>query len=382
MTVVATPEVLDELTSASFRDRAEGWEQAGELPPQVIPELSRLGLFGLHVPVRYGGSDAPLTEVVKFHEAIAAASPSVHNLLVVHSMTCLGVTRWGSDPLREERLPGLAAGTPVAAFAVTEDGAGNDIGGVATQIRRDGPRLRIDGCKRWVSFGQLAGVFLVFGRLDGAGAAVLVDRHVPGLEVVPRSRVVGFRAAMLADLAMSSAAAPTVSLVGRPGFGLSHVATSCLTLGRVLVGAGAIGVAREALVSAARHVATRTAGGRQLADRQLVQGLLADAKLAVEGGRALVHRAAVALAGGHPRAAIYAVAAKLAASRAAALTTHHALQLHGAAGLVEHHPLARAWAAAKVYEVIEGSTEVLQGVLAADLVRCCLEGDVRNDDER
>lgn len=360
-----------------LRTRSDGWERQGTVPRADIGELAAAGLLGLTVAPEHGGTGVPLPEVTGVHRAVAGLSPSLHSLLVVHSMVCHALGRWAKGPLREEFLPGLAAGRRVAAFALTESASGSDISGLRTELRRtaDGS-LRVTGAKRWLSFGQTADVFLVFGHTGGAGACALVSRG-PGVTVSPEPATTGLGAAGLAALTLDEAPVAAGRAVSRPGFGLPHVATDCLTLGRVLVAAGAVGVAEEALRLASRRVASRSRGGAPLGDRQLVRGLLADAAVAADSARCYVEQAAAHVEEGAPEAPQTAVRAKLLASRAAALCTANAVRLLGAEGLDRRHPVNRLEQAARVYQVIEGPTEVLQDLVAAGLLRAYAAGGER-----
>jgi methoxymalonate biosynthesis protein len=374
-----TPGAVPEPLAALLRDpglrkKADRWERDGTVPRADIDELAAAGLLGLTVAPEYGGTGVPLPEVTAVHRAVAGLSPSLHSLLVVHSMVCHALSRWAKGPLREEFLPELAAGARVAAFALTESTSGSDISDPRTELRRtDDGSLRVTGTKRWLSFGQTADVFLVFGHTGGAGACALVSRG-PGVTVAPEPPTTGLGAAGLAALTLDEAPVPARRAVSRPGFGLPHVATDCLTLGRVLVAAGAVGVAEEALRLAARRAAATSRGGAPLGDRQLVRGLLADAAVAADSARCYVEHAAEHAAEGAPEAPQTAVRAKLLASRAAGLCTSNAVRLLGAEGLDRTHPVNRLEQAARVHQVIEGPTEVLQDLVAAGLLRTYAAG--------
>jgi acyl-CoA dehydrogenase len=368
MTTTAPEAVFDVLRGEQFADRATEWERAGAVPREDIDHLAGHGLLGITVDTTYQGSDLPLTAVTDVHRLVAAASPSLHSLLVVHAMVCHALRRFASAEIREAFLPELATGRVIAAFALTETDGGADAGVLATTIDRDGDTLRVTGVKRWLSFGQIADSYLVFGLTGGLDCCALVDAG-PGVRVEGEPRTSGLRAARLARVTFDGAAAPANRAVGRPGTGIPFVATSCLTLGRLYVAAGAAGVAQAALDLAVAHAASRTKGDTVLGDRQLVRGLLADAAIATESAAHYVRAAAREVEDRAPTAAVTAARAKLLASRAASSVTATASRLLGAEGQTENHPLARLIAAARVHEVIEGPTEVLQDVVAAALLR-------------
>ncbi|GAA0635975.1 acyl-CoA dehydrogenase family protein [Kutzneria viridogrisea] len=368
MSTAAPAAVLDVLRDEQFADRATAWERAGAVPREDVDDLAGHGLLGITVGTAYNGSDLPLVDVVEVHRRVAAASPSLHSLLVVHAMVCHALRRFASPELRDSYLPELATGRVIAAFALTETEGGADAGALATRIDRDGDTLRVTGVKRWLSFGQIADAYLVFGLTGGLDSCALVDAGT-GVRVEPEPRTAGLRAARLARVTFDGATAPAGRAVGRPGTGIPFVATSCLTLGRLYVAAGSAGIAQAALDLAVGHAATRSKGGRALGDHQLVRGLLADAALAAESAAHYLRAATREVEDRAPTAAVTAARAKLLASRAAGSVTATASRLLGAEGQTEDHPLARLVAAARVHEVIEGPTEVLQDVVAAALLR-------------
>lgn len=368
MTTTAPAAVLDVLRGEQFADRATDWERAGAVPREDVERLAGHGLLGLTVGTEHHGSDLSLVDVTEVHRLVAAASPSLHSLLVVHAMVCHALSRWAARETRDAFLPELATGRVLAAFALTETGGGADAGALATRIDRDGDTLRVTGVKRWLSFGQIADAYLVFGVTEGLDSCALVDAG-SAVRVEPEPRTAGLRAARLARVTFDGATAPAARAVGRPGTGIPFVATSCLTLGRLCVAAGAAGIAQAALDLAVGHAATRATGDRVLGDHQLVRGLLADAALATETAALYVRSAAQEVEDRAPTAAVTAARAKLLASRAAGSVTATASRLLGAEGQTENHPLARLAAAARVHEVIEGPTEVLQDIVATALLR-------------
>ena len=144
---------------------------------------------------------------------------SVHDLLAA-------LLKWGTDEQRRKWLPPLARGDMVGAFALTEPGAGSDLQAMTTEFRRSdrGEGLILSGEKKWITSGQRAGVFLVFGKLDQKPLACLVPRESDGFEIEPIKGLMGFRAAGLARLQFHDVPIPAANVVGKPGFALSHVA--------------------------------------------------------------------------------------------------------------------------------------------------------------
>lgn len=316
------------------------------------------------VPVRYGGLELSHGDYGEINRLVAESSPSSQSMLTVHGMVCRALIRWGSPEMRTAYLPRLADGSVTAAFALTEEGAGSDVRQIATSARRLRDGWVLNGRKQWITFGQTAGLFLVFAIGQPHDLALLVHRDDPGVRILPAPRTSGFRDARLADLELRDCRVRDERLVGRPGSALTHIAADVLTLGRLSVAFGAWGLASAALRSALRHSISRKQFGGPLHSRQLVRGMLADASAAVDAARELCGRAAQAMDERDEWAVHCVLTAKLAASRAATTAAAVAAQLHGASGLVEGCDVDRYVHDARVFEVIEGNTQLLQDLIA------------------
>ncbi|MEV0129718.1 acyl-CoA dehydrogenase family protein [Dactylosporangium sp. NPDC050688] len=337
-------------------------------PAGFVRQIAATGLPGGMIAARHGGAGLGHAAFGEVNRTVAEVSPALQSLFTVHGMVSRAVTRWGDAALRQELLPMLAAGRCVAAFALTEPGAGSDIRRISTSARPTPGGWVLDGRKTWVTFGQVADVFLVFAVADGRDLALVVRRDDPGVEVRAAAPASGFRASRLAELRLTQCAVDRGRLLGRPGTALTHIATDALTLGRLCVAYGAWGLARTALSAALRRSVTRHQFDGPLHGLQLVRGLLADAGLAVEAAGLLCRRAGDALDRGDEWAVGHVLAAKLAASRAASTAAAAAAQLHGADGLVEGGAVDRHLHDARVMELIEGNTQLLQHMVAEQLL--------------
>ncbi|MEU6823368.1 acyl-CoA dehydrogenase family protein [Streptomyces atriruber] len=368
---------------------ADGIDAAKTVPEHVLAEIVRSGAMAAMVPAEYGGRPLSHRAYGELNRAVARTSASLQSLLTVHGMVCASLSRWGAPTLRERLLPRLASGELVGAFGLTEDGAGSDAQAVATTATlEEAPEAalegagaadggaadagaaeavwRLDGTKRWLSFGGLADCFLVFAKHGDRSVAFLVQRDDPGVTVVPSRPTSGFRSAMLADLHLDGCRVPADRMVGRPGFGVSQVAGSALSLGRLCVAYGSLGIAEACCDAILGHTSSRKQFGGRLIDLQLVRGLVSDAVVDTEAARLLCEQAARAMDTQDDWLIQHVLTAKLAASRAADRASAAAAQLHGAAGLVEGSPVDRWVRDARVMQIIEGSTQLLQDLLAEE----------------
>ena len=362
---------IDELLAQEpFRTAlADAERQATPITDQLYGECARRGLFALGTPADYGGLELPLTARVRLHEAIAPISPSLQSVLTVHEMAAYAIARFGPRELAERWLPVMSTGECAGAFALTEPAGGSDFAQVLSRATVCSDGIRLDGTKSWISSGLRAGVFVVFADSSEGPLALCVPGDTPGLNRTPGARLNSFGAASIATLRLSGCIVDPRCRLGSAGMGLIRVATGCLTMGRVLVAAAAVGVAASALAALITHANSRVVGRRPLAASQLVCAAVADAHVRVRAARMLTAHAAQAFDERAPEAAQHAIEAKLAATEAAQKATMDSLRLHGAAGLAADSAVLRYASAAQVYANIEGSAEALTSALGSALLR-------------
>lgn len=339
---------------------ADRWDREEAVPDAIVDLLREQGFLGAPVAEKHGGGGMdPLTYAV-LTEELARACSSVRSLLTVHDMVSLAVARWGSERLRSHVLGPLARGEQLAALALSEPKVGSDAAGVETRARSTGDGYELTGVKTWITFGQIADVFLVIARSDDGIGAFLVSADSAGLSREPLRGMVGTRASRLATLRLEGCRVPATMLVGRLGFGFSHVATTALDHGRFSVALGALGIAQACLHACRAYAASREQFGRTLDQHQLIQRRLTEMIVSTRASALLCYRAASLRATGDPAAIGETMIAKYFATRTATRVANDAVQLHGAVGLTERLPLGRYLRDAKVLEIIEGSTEIQQ----------------------
>jgi hypothetical protein len=353
-----------DFVEAEIAPDAEQFEASASVPPELVRGLAEQGYLASFVPEKAGGAGHPMIVHGLLQAALAGGSASVQSLSTVHGMVALAVLRWGSGELKERFLAPLARGALIGAFALTEPGAGSDVQAIETTAVADGDSFLLTGQKRWVSFGQIADLFLVFARCDDGPTAFLVPWDAEGLTITRSPLTLGLRAGMLADLDLQGCRVARENLVGRVGFGLSHVAASALDLGRYSVAWASLGIAEVAFAAMVKHASERRQRGVLLASHQLVQRRLTDASTLLDAARLLCLRAGVRREAREPGAIADTLTAKYFASRAARQIADHAVQLHGAEGLSDEHPIQRYFRDARVMEIIEGSSEVLEILIA------------------
>lgn len=338
------------------------WDREESTPRALINQLAERGWLGSMVPAEHGGKGLDMISYGVLTEEIGRGCSSIRSLLTVHDMVCRGILRWGSSPQKESWLPRLARGEILGAFALSEPNAGSDAMGIeTTAVEMDGG-FALDGSKKWITYGQIADLFLLFAKLDGKPTAFLVERETPGLTVTPLRGILGTRASMLAELKLEGAR--TSSMVGRPGFGVSHVMGAALDQGRYSVACGSVGIAQACLEASLAYARERQQFGQPLFEHQLVRAMLSDMTANVRAARLLCMRAGWLRDTGDPGAIAETSVAKYFASTIANRAAADAVQIHGGNGCHDDFPVSRWFRDAKVMEIIEGSTQIQQSTIA------------------
>jgi len=333
-------------------------------PPEMIRELARRGYLGAVLPREGGRGPLDMITYGLLHQEIGRGCSSLRSLVTVHDMVAGAVLKWGTPAQRERWLPGLAGGDVLGAFALTEPDAGSDAKGIETRATLDGDDYILHGRKRWITYGQIADLFLLFAQCEGGPTAFLVERGTPGLTTTPITGMLGFRASMLAELHLDQCRVPRAHLLGKPGFGVTPIATMALDLGRYGVAWGCVGIAQACLEATIQYTGSRKQFGAHLKDHQLVQEKLSDMLTGIQAARLLCYQAGFSKDVRDPQALVATLMAKYFASTMVNRVAGDAVQLHGANGCSADYPVQRYLRDAKIMEIIEGSTQIQQMLIA------------------
>lgn len=361
---------LRAFATAHIAPYAEAIDREEAIPRQVIDGIARAGWFASGFPAALGGtdseSDAELASLRHglMHEALGAASASVQGLVNVQHMAGSPIARWGSRFQKEEWVPRLARGELLAAIAITEPNVGSDAAAVETTATADGGDYVIRGTKRWITCGQIADVFVVLARMEQGPTAFIVPCDTPGLSIEPMHSALGCRGYMLARLHLNGCRLSADHLLGRPGFGVSHVVATGLDAGRYNLAWGCVGLARACLDAAFDYSRARHQFGSPLSDHQLVQRMIARMMTDVQAGRLLCWRAGELRGRRSPEAIKETTMAKYFTSAMVNRVAYDTLQIHGANGCGPDSPVERYFRDARIMEIIEGSSQVLEIAIA------------------
>lgn len=347
-----------------IRPLAESIDRDDRIPDPLVRVLSDNGFLGVGLPEAWGGSGGDTRSTVAVLEEFSQASAAVGVLLAVHLSVCAApILTWGSEAQKERYLRPLAQGKGVGAFALTEAGAGSDTARIATRYVRSGAGFVLRGTKMFTSNGVSAGVVLVFATSDPALghrgiSGFIVPADAKGLSVAQRLEKLGLRGSETTELVLDEVALSSDGLLGPEGSGLK-VALGALTGGRVGIASCALGVAQAAFDEMRRAVQARDEAWKRTQLARAYSDLLA--------ARALVERAAERKDAGLPFVEDASVA-KLVASRAAVEIASAGVDVAGPEGVRAGAPAERLLRDARVFPIVEGTTEIQELILARSLL--------------
>ena len=337
-----------------------------------VAQLGAAGWLKYAVPRAYGGAldTFDVRSICLIRETLGYASGLAEFAFAMQGLGSGPISLFGSELQKQKYLPGVAAGSAIAAFAISESGAGSDLSAMQTTARRDGAHIVIDGEKTWISNAGIATHYVVFCRWPEGGdrsfVALLVDAATPGLSA---SRPIDVMAPHpLGTLTFNDCRVPAEAIVGEPGKGM-RVALGTLDVFRTTVGAAALGFARRALDEAIAHVKRRVAFGKPLSDFQLTQARIADMATAIDSAALLVYRAAWTRDRGAERITREAAMAKLVATEMAQQVIDGAVQLLGARGVVVGEPVERLYREIRALRIYEGTSEIQKLVIAGQVLQ-------------
>jgi alkylation response protein AidB-like acyl-CoA dehydrogenase len=362
------------LADEQIAPRAAEIDRSGEFPWDVKELLAAHDILALPFPEAYGGIGGELLTVCLAIEQISRACATSGLILAVQELGGLPILLAGSDEQKQRWLPSLAAGTTLAAFALTESEAGSDASAVRTRAVPDGDEYVIDGAKRFISQGSVADLVTVFAVTDPDSerhrrlSAFVVEASMPGFSVTRVEHKMGIRGSPTAELAFDGLRVPAANLLGAEGDGFD-IAMRTFERSRPGIAAQAVGIAQGALEVAARYASERKQFGKPIAALQMVAGMLADMDAQTEAARQLLYKACAEIDAGASDAGRWAALCKLVAGDAAMRVTTDAVQVLGGYGYIDEFPVERMMRDAKITQLYEGTQQIQRLIIARSLVR-------------
>ncbi len=358
-------------TLPAFAARAHAQDTVADATRDLVAHLATGGWLRHAVPTPYGISQSlDVRSLCLIRETLARHLGLADFAFAMQGLGSAPVSMFGSPAQREALLPGIADGTKIGAFALSEPGAGSNPADMITRAQHDGDHYILNGEKTWISNAGIATQYTVFARTGGDGAKGLsvfvVPADAPGLSVVEKIAVIAPHP--LGRLVFKDCRIPADSLIGAEGDGFK-IAMATLDTFRSTVGAAALGFARRALDETLNRVNERHIGGTPLADHQMTQSRIADMALSIDAAALLIYRAAWTKDSSGARISREAAMAKLHATEMAQRVIDSAVQLHGGLGVVSGSPVEVLYREIRSLRIYEGTSEIQKLIIAQQTLR-------------
>jgi len=348
------------------------WDRAQAIPREALAAMGGLGLMGMQVPEADGGAGMSSVDYCLCLEELARVDPSVCLSVAAHNgLGVAHLSMFGTPEQKARYLGDLAGGRTLAAWALTEAGAGSDAASMQTTAVRDGDAWVLQGTKQFITHGggaDLVVVMAVTSRAKGARgiSAFLVERGTPGMRAGRKEDKLGMRASETSEVVLDGCRVQASQMLGAEDQGFVN-ALQVLDAGRIGIAALAVGLAQGAYEAARRHAFERVQFGRPIGTFQSIRAKLVEAAIRIEAARLLTLRAAAMKDGGR-RATLEAAMAKLYSSEIAVRVAEDGVQIHGGYGFVTDYPAEKFFRDVKLTTIGEGTSEIQRLVIARQLL--------------
>ena len=351
---------------------AAHYDETETYPEESMKAILESGLFGIWVPDEYGGSDMGCLALSLVSEEIAWACAATATQYLDQPLGGLPILLAGTQEQKKKYLPRLATGELLAAYSLSEPGAGSDAAGLRTTAVRTGDRYVLNGSKQWCTNGDHADVIAVFATVDPKKrakgvTAFLVEKDTPGFAVGKKEKKMGIRASPTVALHFTDCAVPVEQRLGAEGDGFK-IAMQTLDITRPATGAMAVGIGQAALDAAVGYAKERQQFGQPIAAFQGIQFMLADMAMLVHSSRLMVHHSARQVDAGIRGNTYEASMAKCWAADAAMKVATDAVQIFGGYGYTREYPVERFMRDAKIMQIYEGTSQIQRVIIARELL--------------
>lgn len=346
-------------------------DEKEEFPWKIMEDLAKADLFGIYIPEKYGGFGGGCLENCLAVEQLGRACIGVATTFAASALGAFPILFWGSEEQKQKYLPEIASGRKLAAFGLTEAGAGSDAGGIRTTATKDGDDYILNGTKQWITNGGEAEIYTIIALTDRekgmrGASAFIVEKGEAGFSFGKKERKMGLRASSTRELIFHHCRIPKGRLIGREGMGFI-VAMKTLDLARPGIGALSVGLAQGALDAAVQYAKERVQFGNPIISFQAVQHMLADMATQTEAGRALVYAVARYIDSNPKDIRKVSAMAKLFPSDVAMQVTTDAVQVFGGYGYMKDYPVEKMMRDAKILQIYEGTNQIQRSVIGQAL---------------
>ena len=370
---IALREAIRALSEKEIEPYAKDVDENARFPQEALDALVASGFNAIHVPEEYDGQGADSIAACIVIEEVARVDASASLIPAVNKLGTMGLILNGSEELKKQVLPSIAAGEAMASYALSEREAGSDAASMKTRARKEGDNWVINGTKCWITNGGKSTWYTVMAVTDpekGANgiSAFMVHKDDPGFTVGPLEKKLGIKGSPTAELYFEDCTIPADRIIGEEGTGFK-TALQTLDHTRPTIGAQAVGIAQGALDAAIAYVKERKQFGKPISSFQGVEFMIADMAMNLEAARLMVYTSAARAERGEKNLRFISSASKCFASDVAMQVTTDAVQLLGGAGYTRDFPVERMMRDAKITQIYEGTNQVQRLVMSRQLLR-------------
>jgi alkylation response protein AidB-like acyl-CoA dehydrogenase len=346
---------------------ARAWEQAGEIPKSLWPEVAALGLGGIYVSEEHGGSGLSRLDGVLVFEALAMACPSVAAFLSIHNMCGGMIDRFGDAQAKARWLPDVCPMETIFSYCLTEPGSGSDAAALKTRAVRGDGGFALTGSKAFISGGGYSDAYIVMCRTGDAISAVIVEDGTEGLSFGGLEDKMGWRSQPTRAVQMDGCVVPHANLLGEEGRGFAY-AMAGLDGGRLNIAACALGGAQAALDATLAYMGERQAFGQTIDRFQALQFRLADMEVKLQTARVFLRHAAALLDAKSDEATKFCAMAKLYVTDVCFDVANDCLQMHGGYGYLADYGIEKIVRDLRVHQILEGTNEIMRVIIARQML--------------
>ncbi len=366
-------EQVRRMVSEKVAPRAADIDKKGEFPWDLKQIFQDMGLMGLSVPEEYGGFYRGHIYVCLAVEEIARACVSSSLIVQVQSLGWEPILIGGSEEQKKKYGPSIASGEKLAAFGLTEPGAGSDAAAMKTKAVRKGDKYILNGSKCFISNGPIADVLTVFAMTDPSKgvkgiSAFIVEKEYKGYSVAKWESKMGIKGSPTGELLFEDVEVPAGNLIGQEGKGFVY-AMLTLDTSRPVIASQAVGVAQGALDQAVKYSKERVQFGKPIGHFQGIGWMLADMATQVEAARAITYQAADLVSKNDPQKSYMSACCKMFASDVAMRVTTDALQIAAGYGYMTEYPFERMMRDAKITQIYEGTNQIMKLVISREILK-------------
>jgi butyryl-CoA dehydrogenase len=342
-----------------------------QFPWEIMKILAQAGLFGIYIPEEYGGTGGGIFDNCLAVEKLGEACIGVATSFAASGLGAYPILLFGSEEIKHKYLPQIASGKKLAAFGLTEPGAGSDVSGIKTRAQKDGDHYIINGSKQWITNGGEAEIYSILAITDRSkgprGASFfVVEKGDPGFSFGKKEKKLGIRASATRELIFEDCRIPEDRLIGREGMGFI-IAMKTFDKSRPGIAALAVGLAQGALDIAVEYARKRVQFDKPIISFQAIQHKLADMATKTEAARALLYSIARYMDTEPREVSKVSAMSKVFAGDVAMEVATNAVQVLGGYGYMQDYPVEKMMRDAKILQIYEGTNEIQRNIIGQEL---------------